>query len=128
MCPDGAPVALCDFGDDKIVVRPAQLLHFLVHPVENAHAPAALGHTDLAHRKPARVVAQRLPFPRERVKQVKHRLQNRDLGSEGAWHYQCVAHHLVAVFGDDARRDLIERSYDEDKGKKYYKVWFDSEE
>ena len=26
------------------------------------------------------------------------------------------------------RRDLIERGYDEDKGKKYYKVYFDSEE
>lgn len=26
------------------------------------------------------------------------------------------------------RRDLIERGFDEDKGKKYYKVWFDSEE
>ncbi|MDX1911642.1 MAG: nucleoid-associated protein [Saprospiraceae bacterium] len=26
------------------------------------------------------------------------------------------------------RRDLIERGFDEDKGKKYYKVWFDNEE
>lgn len=26
------------------------------------------------------------------------------------------------------RRDLIERGFDEDKGKKYYKVWFDDEE
>lgn len=26
------------------------------------------------------------------------------------------------------RRDLIERGYDEQKGKKYYKVWFDNEE
>lgn len=26
------------------------------------------------------------------------------------------------------RRDLIERGFDEDKGKKYYKVWFDTEE
>ena len=26
------------------------------------------------------------------------------------------------------RRDLIERGFDEEKGKKYYKVWFDDEE
>lgn len=26
------------------------------------------------------------------------------------------------------RRDLIERGFDDDKGKKYYKVWFDNEE
>ncbi len=26
------------------------------------------------------------------------------------------------------RRDLIERGYDDDKGKKYYKVWFENEE
>ncbi len=26
------------------------------------------------------------------------------------------------------RRDLIERGYDDDKGKKYYKVWFENED
>ena len=26
------------------------------------------------------------------------------------------------------RRDLIERGFDDDKGKKYYKVFFDNEE
>jgi len=26
------------------------------------------------------------------------------------------------------RRDLIERGFDDDKGKKYYKVWFENEE